>query len=175
MINIVNAPNDMIKAELAVEFAKAIMAVMPNSFNQFKPLTVKFCTKMRTRAGFANSTKRLIQLNANLLVTRHPEELVPTFLHELGHIFARDLHGNMISAHGRQWKNIMRLMGQAPTRTHSMDTAGLERRWTRIKAQCGCKIREITKHKARKIKSGCWSYTCRLCHQKIQLVEGQTL
>jgi hypothetical protein len=51
-----------------------------------------------------------------------------TVLHELAHVIAFARHGRKVKAHGREWKAIMRELGETPNRCHSVNRDGLRRR-----------------------------------------------
>lgn len=91
--------------------------------------------RLRTAAGRADGGARTIELNPRLL-DRHPEELVPTLVHELCHLAAGIRHG-----HGEPWKAAMRALGHPPAACHHLDVEGLEsrrRRWWRWRCvRCG--------------------------------------
>jgi SprT protein len=83
-----------------------------------------------------------IELNPTLLA-RAPAQVPMVLTHETAHIAAFRLFGANIQAHGRHWRSLMRLAGQAPAVTHDIPVHGLRRRprrrylYLRVCETCG--------------------------------------
>jgi predicted SprT family Zn-dependent metalloprotease len=97
-------------------------------------LRVWFNPRLRTAIGRADFSARAIELNARLL-DRHPEELVPTLVHELCHLVAGARAG-----HGARWRDAVVALGFRPETCHRLDVADLavrRRAWTWSCVRCG--------------------------------------
>jgi len=99
-----------------------------------------------------------------------PKERYETVVHEICHIVANHeaaLKGTTTSsAHGWEWKNLMRKCGVKPERCHNVDRTGLKRTGNRVSASCGCGAHNVTPYVAGRIAAGA-TYTCRKCHKAI--------
>lgn len=82
---------------------------------------VELSERMGTCAGYAWSVRNLIRLNARLLAI-HPDELIPTYLHELAHIVANRIY-KTDCGHGPLWRKVMMVLGVSDERCHRMDTS----------------------------------------------------
>lgn len=102
---------------------------------QRRPIRVLFNRRLRTVAGRADGRAHAIELNPHLL-DRHPEELVPTLVHELCHLAV-----GVGDGHGERWRRAMLALGFAPATCHQLDVVGLEvqrrRAWRWSCAACG--------------------------------------
>jgi len=95
------------------------------------------------RAGTANSGRNIIEINYVLLKENVEHFVKQTVGHEFAHILTGKLYSlrriEKPTAHGRDWKRIMRHLGLRPNRCHSYDTANAggkkQRQW---KYYCGC-------------------------------------
>ena len=134
----------------------------------FRPVRLQFNSRMRTTGGRAwTGEKRLIELNLRLM-RENPEELLPTFVHELIHIVTRDCHGPKVASHGFEWKQMMRRVGQTPDRCHTMPTEHLKAQRKTWNAKCKCMTHEIGAKRKRNMETGS-KYTCRMCKAPLQL------
>lgn len=131
-------------------------------------LNVKFNARMRTTAGRAWLRRFSIDLNPHLL-KRSPESLMNTLAHELAHLVDVEINGRCHN-HGPVWAEIMRKLGETPTRTHDMDTSGLKRRHTRTLAQCACRTHKLTPYKLNRIHR----YKCKGCGQGLKVIQVGT-
>jgi len=97
-------------------------------------LRVRFNPRLRTAVGRADFATCTVELNGRLL-DRHPEELVPTLVHELCHLIAGARAG-----HGPRWRAAVRALGFPPETCHRLDVSDLElrrRAWTWRCVRCG--------------------------------------
>jgi predicted SprT family Zn-dependent metalloprotease len=104
------------------------------SERRVRGLEVEFNGRLRSAAGRADFSARRIELNPRLL-DRHPEELVPTLVHELCHFIAGARAG-----HGPRWRDAVVALGQVPESCHRLDVDGLavrRRRWLWSCGRCG--------------------------------------
>lgn len=75
--------------------------------------------RLRTCAGRAFVEHGRIELNPNVLGPV-PEEVDGVLVHEAAHVAVWRLFGAAGQAHGRHWRALMRLAGQAPEVTHEL-------------------------------------------------------
>jgi predicted SprT family Zn-dependent metalloprotease len=123
-----------------------------------RELRVVFHRRLRTAAGRADFANRTIELNPRLL-DRHPEELLPTLVHELCHLVA-----GVRAGHGAKWRDAMLALGARPEACHRLDVAGLavrRRTWTWRCPGCG----EIYHRRHRKAHR----YACGRCGRGLRL------
>jgi len=130
----IKLPSQRPPAALA-RLARRLLDRLPGGARRARPVSVRFNPRLRTAAGRADGRGRVIELNPRLL-DRHPEELVPTLVHELCHLAV-----GVADGHGERWRGAMLALGFAPTTCHRLDTAGLEvrrlRAWSWRCAACG--------------------------------------
>lgn len=97
-------------------------------------LRVVFNPRLRTAVGRADFSGCTIELNARLL-DRHPEELLPTLVHELCHLVA-----GRRAAHGPRWREAVTALGFRPETCHRLDVEDLtvrRRLWLWVCVVCG--------------------------------------
>jgi len=104
--------------------------------------TVSFKLKGR-RAGYAQCFVNKIALNNDMLHANGDTFINDTPGHEAAHLIARHVYGHNIMPHGCEWKKVMRVIGQEPTRCHTFEVV------TRHQYFCNCNDRifiSTTKH-----------------------------
>ncbi len=101
---------------------------------RLRGMRVEFNARLRTAAGRADFRGRIVELNPRLL-DRHPEELLPTLVHELCHLAVGPR-----AAHGPRWRAAVVSLGFRPETCHRLDVSGLEVRrriWIWRCVHCG--------------------------------------
>lgn len=83
-------------------------------------IIVTFSKRLVSTAGTASFSPSYRITLSEKLMRENPEELIPTFIHELAHILVRDQYGSKVKSHGPEWKVMMKLLGQEPERCHTM-------------------------------------------------------
>lgn len=68
-----------------------------------------------------------------------------TVIHELAHVLVNCYHGRRVTAHGSEWKAMHRLLGEAPSRTHSVNRAGLRRRRPLVRDRFGIAVNRYSR------------------------------
>jgi predicted SprT family Zn-dependent metalloprotease len=99
-----------------------------------RELHVVWNRRLRTALGRADFGARTIELNPTLL-DRHPDELVPTLVHELCHLVAGPR-----AAHGPKWREAMRSLGHRAEACHRLDVGEVRARrrvWIWTCVRCG--------------------------------------
>jgi SprT protein len=74
---------------------------------------IAFSRRLQSSLGRCSPRTGLIRLNPGLL-DGAPEALREVVCHEAAHVAAWLLHGRRARAHGREWKELMRLAGYEP-------------------------------------------------------------
>ena len=86
----------------------------------FKDIPVYFDLKGRA-AGMYKITlgNRQLRFNPYLFARYFEENFQNTIPHEVAHYLVDVIYGtNMVRPHGKEWKNMMQLLGAEPLRTH---------------------------------------------------------
>ncbi len=129
--------------------------------------TVAFDLRGRT-AGQAFLQKNMLRYNAVLLMENLEDFLAEIVPHEVAHLVAHQYYGARISAHGPEWKSVMRKLGVEPNRTHSLDTTnsavGAVQSFT---CRCG-KIFALSARRSKAALRG--QLICRKCSQPLKKV-----
>lgn len=142
--------------------------------SEVAPVRVTLNHRMRSSGGRA---KGMFYIDINYrLFLENPEKLENTYVHELAHIYCQRKYSKKIG-HGVEWKVAMTMMGQAPSRCHSMDTSSLSRKkvnHSRHIYACDCREVEFShvRHgKSRKYfeSSGKAYYSCQRCGKGLLL------
>lgn len=119
---------------------------------QLRELRVAFNPRLRTALGRADFASRTIELNPHLL-ERHPEELLPTLVHELCHLVV-----GARSAHGSRWRQAMSALGQRAEPCHRLDVSDLavrRRVWIWSCVGCGASLKRRQRTAQRYRCAGC--------------------
>ncbi len=120
---------------------------------------VIFNWRMRTAIGRSEPSRNRIYLNPRL-IDRHPEELIPTLVHELCHLVAGYKAG-----HGPEWQELMWRCGFPPETFHELDVSeflAARRSWRWRCRRCG----EIYVRKNR----AAHRYRCGTCGGSLELL-----
>ena len=124
-------------------------------------------------AGKACYRDNEVRYNAVLLEENNDKFLNRTVPHEVAHIVTRHKYGRNATAHGYEWKSVMRAFGLTPTRCHSYDVSNSAISRRNIEKQflykCACRTFELTVIRHRRIIKGA-IYTCRKCKTHLQAV-----
>lgn len=102
---------------------------------------LEWSRRLRTRAGVANEPDGRITLNARLLA-RHPDEILPTLVHELAHLVRFHRYGPTRRPHGARWRRLMVQAGFPPSACHRMDVGDLAVRRGAFLYRCASCARE---------------------------------
>ena len=119
--------------------------------------------KLKTSAGRYKRSSRVIELNMHLL-GNNPGHFEQTVAHELAHHIIQMIKPSC-AAHGREWKQVMRLLGYPPDRTHNLEVEKTRHK-VRAYAKCGCRVFAIKTRRFNKIMSGT-KYKCAKCNQTL--------
>ena len=125
----------------------------------------------RLYAGRAHYTDQRIELNEDLLERHTAAMLHETIAHELAHLLTLRVYGPRARAHGREWREVMRVwLGVEPERTHRFDMTGLDvRRQQRFRYRCPCQEHELTTVRHKRARRGV-EYRCVRCTEPLQFL-----
>lgn len=120
-----------------------------------------------SRRDAAPYDRRLIRINADLLVDNPIEMIQQTVPHEVAHVVTSALWVQARS-HGREWKSVMQHFGKPPVACHSMDVTRA-RRGAQHPYRCACRdIHHLGAVRHKRVLSGRISYSCPRCRQALQ-------
>jgi predicted SprT family Zn-dependent metalloprotease len=124
-------------------------------------------TSVKTLGLFKVTRKGKLRLIFNKdLIEKDFEKYKFVIVHEFSHLVTY-LHFGRVSSHGKEWKQIMKLLGQKQPRA---TTALFSNELGDVKASCKCSEHLISKNRATRIKNGT-KYLCRKCGKKIKLIK----
>ena len=136
MITVVETPEDMQQLmreciQITYEWIDKANAHWHLSMPHYK---VTFELKSGT-AGKARLGQGIIQFNPTLLRENPQAFLARTPGHEVIHFANHAFHGPDVTAHGPEWKRMMREMGLPDTRCHNYDTSRVPTRVFKVRHQ----------------------------------------
>ncbi|MGC9455753.1 MAG: SprT-like domain-containing protein [Phycisphaerae bacterium] len=120
---------------------------------------VGYNPRLRTTLGRASLDDCRVELNIHLL-REHPDQLIPTLVHELAHVAVRLRYGASAAPHGREFRTLMAAAGLPPETTHNLPAAKALRRRRRrylylhICDECGYNF------VARSVRRDCYCTAC---------------
>jgi len=103
------------------------------------------------------------------LVVRNEENYIEqTVPHEVAHYIVRQVWGD-VQSHGTEWKQVMKMYGLTPERTHSYDVSGIKQDRSPFVYNCGCREIKVGHKRHNKIQRG-RNYICILCKSRLSFV-----
>ncbi len=110
-----------------------------------------------------------IRYNPWLFAKYFDDNVQNTIPHEVAHYVSDVLHGiRNIRPHGRQWSELMDILGAVPTRKHTYDLSGIpQRNLRRYPYRCACRQYELGSQRHRRIQRGQGFYLCRQCETNL--------
>ena len=127
--HILLSPELRAKVDAAVE--AAFTACEKHYEQKFKRPEVRYNIR-NTNGGEAWCHRNLIRLNLTFLVENEEEFLKQTVPHEVAHLVAhyvydsKPMNGKKVRPHGREWKEVMGVLGLQPKVTHSYNVTSLD-------------------------------------------------
>jgi len=149
-------------------------------FSDFKFPNITYNLKGKV-AGKAFYKTHNIRLNKDLLLVpdNFEEMTLHTPLHELAHLIVRffvnkGFFNRYAKPHGEEWKNVMCLLGEEPTRTHNMKIVN-KRKVKKILYVCDCTHEHwLTSIKHNKIQKKHCSYICKNCSGVLRISDNSS-
>lgn len=135
-------------------------------WNSLSDPEISFDIKGRTAGKCCHNNGNFkIKLNRYIFDTQREAFVARTIPHEFAHMFVRHAFP-FATAHGREWKTMMRVLGCDGSRCHSYETVPA-RKIRRVTYECACNDHEITVNMANKIERGI-SYSCCICKTNLK-------
>ncbi len=94
--------------------------------NLHRKVQVVYNLKLSTTLGRAILNSGVVELNPRLL-NKHPNEMIPTLVHELAHIVVYRRFGRA-APHGKHFKALMGALNLSPKSMHSLPVGHLRRK-----------------------------------------------
>ena len=143
-----------LKTKVNAKIEECRKVIMKHYGHDIKPGKISY-TARGTVGGTTNPSTYEIRLNPVFLGHYKDEFVNDTVVHEYAHVATLKLHPDA-TPHGKEWKQIMRLLGVEPTRCHAYDNELIyEKRATRS-YMCTCCYQTINvdREAHKKIMSG---------------------
>lgn len=135
------------------EITKAFARAENHYGRKFHYKSIEFCNRLSVTAGEAYLDDQKIVLS-NKVMQLNPEDFIGrTPAHEAAHLIAYQIHTRRGNGHGPLWREVMLVIGQEPSRCHSMTTPGEQK----YKSECGT-IKHLTKIRHNKLQRGKVAY-----------------
>jgi len=131
-------------------------------------VTAQFRNGFTARMGDACYGMRRVRFSAPLWPRADEAERTETAIHEMCHIVCSHLFPRA-SAHGAEWKLLMRLAGGTGARCHTVDRTGLKR--GQVRTECDCREYIIGSTRAARLRRNPKAYSCRSCRGHLRIVE----
>ncbi len=123
------SPELRLKVEAAVE--AAFKKCEKHYKQKFKRPEIRYNIR-NTNGGEAWHRRNLIRLNLTFLVENEETFLATTVPHEVAHLVAhyvydsKPMNGKKVRPHGKEWKEVMVVLGLEPKTKHSYDITSLD-------------------------------------------------
>ncbi len=117
-------------------------------------------------AGQALPDQWVIRLNTALLRQHGAAFVDETVPHEWAHLLAFKLYGSRIKPHGKEWRGLMRLLGQRPDVCHNY-TVQPTRQLRRHPYHCACQDHQLSSIRHRRVRAG-QAYVCKQCGELLK-------
>ncbi len=121
-------------------------------------------------AQVSHSLERCLRFNPWIFAKYPEDSWVNTIPHEVAHYIVDCLYGysskssRRVKPHGKEWQQVMRDFGVAPTVRASYDLSGIPTRAVkRFDYRCQCRVVSLSSVRHNKIESGLQRYRCREC------------
>lgn len=137
-----------------------------------KELNISFDLKSFRILG--QYSEKTIYINEKLYNQIGAKKYYPILRHEYGHFLVDILYKN-VEAHGKEWKNIMFLLGDKnPSYKTNILSNEIKEAYKEsfVEANCKCSIHNISVYKAGRIRNKTNKYYCTKCSKKIKLNES---
>jgi len=125
-------PNDIIaEVEKTVKLANDLYGInMPSP-------KVEFINR-GTKGGSAHYHKHLVMFN-EILARENSDTFENTVKHEVAHLVAFKVYGEIGKGHGRHFKSVFIRLGGNGKRTHSYDVSSVKQKYTSRRYEYSCK------------------------------------
>ncbi len=124
-------------------------------------IDIEIADRFKRKAGQYHHGERKIRISRHLL-ENHPEEVIETIKHELGHALVMHRHGKRkIKPHGKEWNSMMEELGVSnPEACHSLQLTDYKYIVRCTNSECDAELGRYRKSRLVK-KPGL--YACKKC------------
>lgn len=138
-------------------------------YNLDLDIEIEIADRFKRKAGQYRHDEREIRISRHLL-ENHPEKVIETVKHEIGHAVVMHRHQNRgIRPHGKEWKSIMRELDiENPEACHSIQLTDYNYIVRCTNPECDV---EIGRHKKSRLVKKAKSYKCKECGSRFESFE----
>ena len=113
--------------------------------------------------------RRHIRYNPYIFARYFSDNLVNTVPHEVAHYLTDRVYGlRNIRPHGKEWRDMMHMLGAEPTVTCRYDLSGVpQRRQRRFSYRCDCRTHAMSTVRHNRVQGGAGKYVCRQCRSEL--------
>ncbi len=117
--------------------------------------------------------EKIIRYNEIIFSRYLDDSLHNTTAHEVAHYVVHELHGRRrVKPHGKEWQQVMLLLGVTPEVTSRYDLTGLPlRQQQQFVYQCRCREHQLTATRHNRVQARRAVYRCRSCRQPLRYLE----
>ncbi|MGB5607304.1 MAG: SprT-like domain-containing protein [Gammaproteobacteria bacterium] len=136
----------------------------------FQMVPVRFELQGRAAGMYrVHKGERVIRYNPYIFSKYFDDSLANTVPHEVAHYITEVLYGLVnVRPHGREWQNIMRMLGAEPSVTCRYDLTGIPlRRQRHFIYRCACTRHALSAVRHKRSSSGKARYYCRHCRKPV--------
>ncbi|MGR9091021.1 MAG: SprT family zinc-dependent metalloprotease [Gammaproteobacteria bacterium] len=136
----------------------------------FEPIPVHFDLIGRTAGMYrVVSGEPQIRYNPYLFAKYYDENVTTTVPHEVAHYLTDAVYGyRNVKPHGREWRNVMRVLGANDAVRCDFDLEGIPvRRYRTIRYVCRCRAHELTSVRHNRVQRQRARYFCRACRTEL--------
>lgn len=147
------------------ELKKATESIV-KSFDLDIKLNVEISGRFKQKAGQYRHNERKIRISQYLL-ENHPEKVIETVKHEIGHAVVMHRHGKRrTKPHGKEWKSVMQELGvDNPKECHSLQLT--EYSYLVRCTNSSCDV-ELGRHRKSRLVKKPQLYVCNECGSKFK-------
>lgn len=170
------------KQNLVIEETHKYIAQVNKQFQLSNTtINVNFNLKGRTAGMYRAGRKflvhsREIRYNPYIFAKYFNDNFQNTIPHEVAHYICERIYGlRNIKPHGKEWKDVMSMLGADASVTANYDLTDIpQNNKTLYTYQCGCKEHQVGTTRHNRINKNHSKYICKLCKQTLYLKQDTT-
>lgn len=138
-------------------------------------IPVRFDLKGKASGMFVvRRGEKFIRYNEIIFSHYLEDSLLNTTAHEVAHYVVYELYGRRrVKPHGREWKQVMHMLGVRPEVTSRYDLSGLPlRQQQQFLYQCQCRLHQLTATRHNRVQAHRAIYHCRSCLKPLKFIEA---
>jgi len=151
-----------IKKQILIKL-KRMESIFPELNFKYK---VNFNLKSNTSMGEYSMNNDILYFNMNICKKTGFKIYEDIVIHEFAHLIINYKYGKNVLVHGKEWKNIMRLLNAKNISATVDFNKYIE---TNIKVICSCKEHFISKNRFTRLKNG-QKYKCNSCKDYLKII-----